>query len=232
MGTYRCICGGESRNCVRCGGTGLVTKNPAPVVRPIRNFAQAARENPLPTPAFVPTKKDAPPRRRTPREPSIPEAMSGDYIDLRLKLAINQFERSRFTNLTPFARLISFVTTSFLFGNSNFDPVSLEPCPLKRTDFFAYPDVVDAWAISTKSVKRLAARRLYAVEVRKIVTLARNIYEENIQRIPPNPDVVQTLDKSKKSIGRQATRGEIKREIKKLSTHALELLHRSHFKSG
>jgi hypothetical protein len=179
MGTYRCICGSESRNCVRCGGTGLVTRNPAPVVRPSRNFAQAAQENPLPTPTPKPTKKDASPRRRTPRDTSTQSSGWLAHIERQLPSVMDQFKRSGYSNLSPFAKHISLVTTYFLFTSPSFDPHSLKSCSAKRIDFFAYPDVVDDWVESTKSINAQAARRQYALEVRKIVTLARDLYEEN-----------------------------------------------------
>ena len=181
MGTYRCICGGESRNCVRCGGTGLVTRNPVTIARPSRNFAEAARENPLPTPALKSTKKVASPRRRTPLDTSTQSPEWLAHIERQLLSAMDQFKRSGYSNLSPFVRHISSVTTYFLFTSPSFDPHGLKNCSAKRLDFFAYPDVVDTWAESTKSINAQAARRQYALEVRTIVTLARDLYEENIQ---------------------------------------------------
>jgi hypothetical protein len=108
------------------------------------------------------------------------------HIDRQLPSVMDQFKRSGYSNLSPFAKHINSVTTCFLFTSPGFDPHSLKSCSAKRIDFFAYPDVVDAWAESTKSINAQAARRQYALEVRKIVTLARDLYEENLQRIRSN----------------------------------------------
>lgn len=171
MVTYRCICGGEVRNCSKCGGTGVLSGPPIRVSRSSRNFAQAALENPFLSPVRI----GVVPTRRISRDSSLKDIEIIANVNRQLPAAIEQFQRSGCTNFSPFARHIRLLTFCFAAGHS------FSLCPMNKKGFYAYPDEVDSWAETAKSESSKISRQRLAVEVRRLVILAQSLYNESIR---------------------------------------------------